>query len=286
MIRLGAPVFIDTDDPYDFARAHIAEGYTAALCPPWVHAGESANINYIREAMEIYEIVIAEVWAWSNVMAADEKVANAAIEYNIERLTLADELGAKCCVNLIGNWKTPMGGHDEKNFSEYFFARSVDVARTIIDAVKPKRTKMVFEIMPFNFLDCYENYIRYLKMVDRKEAELHLDPINCINNVKDLLLNASFLPKVVDKFGPKVVSYHLKDIKLRDNTNMPIMEEVIPGRGMINYQNLLAAIDWQGGERYCIIEHLDNNEQYREAAGYVRRCASAVGVEIMNPVVM
>jgi hypothetical protein len=63
-------------------------------------------------------------------------------------LARADEIGALCCVDIVGSysnedWYWP----HEKNLSAEFFAATVENARKIIDAVKPKRAKFGFEMM-------------------------------------------------------------------------------------------------------------------------------------------
>lgn len=163
-MRLGGPVFYEGEDPEEFVRIHTLKGYRAALCPQNLKAGQTQKIQAYRAAAARKDLIYAEVGAWCNPLSEDPKEAGQARERIIERLSLAEELGARACVNVIGtrcpgNWYGP----DEKNYSEDFFAEAVSVYRSVIDAVRPKRTRMTFEMMPYSFLDCAQEYLRFLK---------------------------------------------------------------------------------------------------------------------------
>ena len=95
------------------------------------------NTLFVRE-LEQRGILFAEVGAWCNPLSRDQKLAEQNIEHMIERLALAEELGAKTCVNILGTYtgKSWYGPHPD-NYSADFFAQAVDVARRGVDAVKP-----------------------------------------------------------------------------------------------------------------------------------------------------
>lgn len=62
-VRLGAPVFLKTDDPVELAREHRRLGYGAAYCPN-VPLNDSARIGEFSRAFKAAEVVIAEVGRW------------------------------------------------------------------------------------------------------------------------------------------------------------------------------------------------------------------------------
>lgn len=283
MLRLGAQVFCESKDPDEIARLHIKEGYRAAYCPDGLEIGDTSKIREFQEVFAKYDIVFSETWAWCNTLSLDQEEKKKNIAYVKERLALADELGALCCVNVMGSHGSPyFCGYHPDNFTEDFFAEAVDVAREIIDDVKPERAKMSYEIMPFTFLDGPEGYRRFIKAVDRKEMAIHLDPINCIGNVRQYDDNPHFLSQVIKELGSDVISYHLKDLWMRDFVGMPMFEEVLIGRGHIDYASMLKAIDEVPGEHCVMLEHLSNQDEYHQAADAVRNYASYVGVTILR----
>ena len=68
--------------------------------------------------------------------------------------------------------------HNPQNFTEEHFEDAVEMARFIIDTVKPKRTYFTYEVFMYNSIDCPEQYARILKAVDREKFGAHIDLTN------------------------------------------------------------------------------------------------------------
>jgi len=203
-MRLGGPVFVEGKDPEAYVAAHVQKGYRAAYCPGWINADTDPEIcAAFRAALARHDLVLAEVGIWQNVLSHNRDEARAAMEYSVRRLQTAEELDARCAVNIVGSWcTTHWDGPHESHYSRDFFDAAVEAARKVIDAVKPKRTKMTFEVMPCQFIDSAAEYMRFLKAVDREAAGVHLDPANSIANPRILYGNGDFLPERVRDFRP------------------------------------------------------------------------------------
>jgi len=279
-MRLGAPVFIDTRDPEAYAAEHTRKGYRAAYCPDWLNADtDGAACSAFREALARHDVVLAEVGIWRNVLSPDAAEAKAAFDYAVRRLATAEELGARCAVNIVGSWNAEVwDGPDSRHYTREFFDAAVEAARRVIDAVRPKRTKMTFEVMPCQFLDSAAEYLRFLKAVDRPAAGVHLDPTNSITCPRLLYDNARFFQNEFRLLGDAIVSIHLKDIRLNPATFTVDMEEVVIGKGDIDYANLLRLIDALPPDTPGMLEHLETESLYDEAAASLRDLAAGAGV--------
>ena len=282
-MRLGGPVFDDHSDPEQFAKAHVNKGYRAAFVPNGLMAAQTDRIRAYRDALAAHDVVLAEVGAWCNPLSKDENTAKEAFEHIVERLTLADELGACTCVNIIGSghpnhWYGP----DGTNFTEAFFDCAVDIYRKVIDAVKPKNTKMSFELMPYCFLDSAGEYARFLKAVDRKEAAVHFDPANMINCPRLFYDNAAFFKDAIELLGSRIVSIHLKDLVLHADPPAVHFEEVPIGTGGLHYPELLRNLAALPVDIPVMLEHLPDEKTYDFAAGNLRRFAGEAGVAFQH----
>ena len=92
--------------------------------------------------------MIAEVGRWCNLLDADPQKRAANLRTVTEGLAIADEIGALCCVDIAGSYSEQAWyGPHRKNLSEEFFHATIENARKIIDAVKPRRAKFCYEIM-------------------------------------------------------------------------------------------------------------------------------------------
>jgi sugar phosphate isomerase/epimerase len=280
-MRLGGPVFIGGGDPEEFALAHVKKGYRAAYCPAGLEGGTDRAGQY-RRALEKHGIVLAEVGVWNNPLSRDRETASKAFDYAVGRLALADELGACCCVNIVGTWyEDNWYGPSPENFGGDFFDAAVEVSRKIIDAVKPSRTKMTFELMPFVFLDSPGEYLRFLKALDRPAAGIHFDPANCINTPRLLYNSAAFFDEAFRLFSGRVLSVHLKDIRLNPEPYSVMLEEVPIGKGNLDYVKLLTLIDATlPADTPVMLEHLSSEEEYDAAALAVRHAAKRAGIAL------
>src|SRR4051794_2665546 len=100
-LRLGGPIFLKADDPAQLAQEHKRLGYSAAYCPA-VKAEESERIHAIERAFAKADVVLAEVGAWVNMMDQNPDKRRQNLAYVIDRMALADAVGARTCVNIAG----------------------------------------------------------------------------------------------------------------------------------------------------------------------------------------
>src|SRR5579872_2618957 len=166
-IRLGGPIFLKSDDPRELAREHRRLGYSAAYCPP-ADLKNTARIAEIQKAFAAENVVIAEVGAWKNMLDPNPEARRANMQYIVERMALAEAVGARCCVDIAGSFSAKTWyGPDRRNLSREFFDATVENCRRIIDEIKPKRSRFTIEMMGWNLPDCPDSYVKLIRAVDR-----------------------------------------------------------------------------------------------------------------------
>ena len=275
-MRLGAPVFVDDMTPDTWIAALKRERYSAAYCPIGADADKVTIRAYVAAA-EAANIVIAEVGAWSNPLSSDEATRAAALANCQTQLALADEIGARCCVNIAGTRGEPWDGPDPSNLTEQTFDLIVETVRTIIDAVQPRRTYYTLEPMPWMYPDSADSYLRLLAAIDRSHFGVHVDMVNVINSPQRYFENAALIREWFTKLGPHIKSCHAKDTLLSTKLTTHL-DEVRPGLGYLDYRTLLCELDKLDPDTPLMIEHLHAEEDYRLSAAYIRGVADEVGV--------
>jgi len=276
-LRLGGPVFVQSDDPALLAEAHRALGYRAAYAPT-VKLTDTQRIRSIAKEFAQRDVILAEVGAWVNLMDSDDSRRAKNLAYVKERLALADELGALCCVDIAGSYNPNVWyGPDPKNISDDFVAATVENCRALIDAVKPKRTRFAIEMQPFSFPSGLDDYVRLIKAVDRKAFAVHLDVCNVISSPKLMYTNGAVIQECFSKLGPWIVSCHAKDLKWQDSLQV-CLSEVIPGRGSMDYRAYLTGLAALPQDAPLMLEHLTRAEEYAEGAAYIRSVAHSIGL--------
>ena len=276
-VRLGAPVDAPGDDPEALALAHRKLGYRAAYCPD-VKLEDKDRIRAVSEAFAKHDVAIAEVGRWCNLLEADEAKRKENLKTVIDGLALAEEIGALCCVNIAGSYnrETWYGPHPD-NLSKQFFDAAVENARTIVDAVKPKRAKFSYEVMGWALPDGPDAYLALIKAIDREGFGVHLDPCNAVNCPERFYHNTALVNECFDKLGPYIVSCHAKDLVWDIEMNVHF-REVGPGQGKMDYTTYLRRLAMLPQDAPLMMEHLASVNEYDAPRAYLLNLGPKVGV--------
>jgi sugar phosphate isomerase/epimerase len=279
-IHLGGPIFLKSEDPAALAAEHKRLGYSAAYCPE-VKLADTSRIKAIEEAFAKENIIIAEVGAWKNMLDPDAAKRRENLAYVTERCALAEAVGARCCVDIAGSYNpTVWYGPNPKNLSKEFFDATVENCRHVIDSVKPKRTKFTIEMMGWSIPDSPTSYVQLIRAVDRAAFGVHLDVCNGVNCPKRFYQNSAYIGECFDKLGRWIVSCHAKDLAWIIELNVHF-QEVVPGRGQIDYTRYLTELSKLPQAPTLMMEHLKTAEEYDEAARYIRGVGARAGLSFV-----
>jgi sugar phosphate isomerase/epimerase len=274
-IRLGGPVFLRSADMRELAREHRRVGYSAAYCPAGLTAGATAAIREAKNAFAAESVVIAEVGAWKNMLDVDPDKRRANLQYVQERLSLADEIGARCCVDIGGSYNPKLwDGPDARNLTHEYFDATVENCRKLLDAVKPTRTHFSIEMMGWSLPNTADAYLQLIKAVDRKAFGVHLDVCNIIDSPERYYDNGRIIDEVFQKLAPWILSCHAKDV----GPHATHFTEVIPGRGGIDYRRYLLNLAGLPTETPLMLEHLQNEGEYGEGRRFIQKIGGECGV--------
>ncbi|MDR1826008.1 MAG: TIM barrel protein [Bifidobacteriaceae bacterium] len=270
-MRLGGPVLYQGHDPVAYAEAHVALGYRAAYAPDWVTLEDPAQAQAVARELAARDIVLAEVGAWCNPLSNDPATRQAAIGLMTDRLRLADLMGARTCVNVLGtkghdNWYGP----DAAGYSQAFFDEAVALTQHLVDTVQPANTTLSLEMMPYYFLDGPEEYLRFLAAVDRPQVAAHMDLCNSINSPRRYYGITQWIEHTFDLLGDRIITCHLKDLRLNPEPYSVRFDEVRIGLGEVDYAALIGAIERLDPDMPGMLEHLETAEDYAAAAAIVR----------------
>lgn len=276
-VRLGGPVFVDTNDPFELARAHKKLGYRAGYCPG-VALEDKQRIKDIQEAFKKEDVVIAEVGAWVNIMDVNEEKRKQNLETVCRGLALADEIGALCCVDIAGSFNPERwdGPHPD-NLSQKAFDATVENVRYILDSVKPKRAKFVLEMMPWVIPDSPDSFLELIKAINHDGFGVHLDPVNLVNSPRRYYENGKLLEECFQKLGKWIVSCHAKDTILTEQLTTHI-NEARPGTGNLDYRTYLKGLNSLPQNPPLLLEHLSTAEEYDLAREYIFSVGKEIGI--------
>ena len=280
-MRIGGGIEKPYQNPEEWVKLAKDLRYSAVLSPIDCTSDHNTRREYMRAAQDA-DLLIGEVGVWRNCLSKNDKERKANMEYAKAQLALADELGANCCVNIIGSHSdTAWDGFCTENYSKDFYAMAVDSIREIIDDVKPRHTYYTIEPMPWMAPDSPEAYLRLIRDVARDGFAVHLDFVNMINCPERYCKSTEFIKHCFELLGPFICSIHAKDVSM-EQAYTTLIHETMPGKGTLDYPKILAMVDKLGPEIPVFVEHLPDYETYREAAAYVRSQAEIAGVGVLG----
>jgi sugar phosphate isomerase/epimerase len=278
-MRIGGGIVKPYTNPDEWISLVKDLGYSTVLVPVEYNASKEEKreyLNYIKK----YNLVLGEVGIWRNPLSPNEMERKATMEYSKKQLALAEEMGANCCINVAGARGDIWDGAYKDNYSDEVYGLIIDYTREIIDSVKPVRTFYAIEPMPWAVPDSPDAYLKLIKDIDRPAFAVHLDFANMINNPKRYVYSTEFITECFQKLGPYIKSIHIKDVFMNDKLPCCI-EEAMPGKGSIDFANVLRLCEGLGKDTTAFVEHLETYEEYKEAVSYVRKLAEGENITIV-----
>ena len=267
---LGISGCLEHQNPQDWAARHKALGLKSINFPVDYLSGEDTYMAY-KQAADEAGLIIAEVGVWRNTLAADPQERQQWIDYAVGQLCMAEQIGARCCVNVVG---TPYGprwdGGYRGNFSAELWQQAVGMIQQIIDTAQPRHTKFSIESMPWMIPSTPDEYVRLIEDVDREAFGAHLDVVNMITSPEKYFFNDRFLHECFEKLHGQIVSCHLKDIRLREEYTFQL-QECACGEGSLALELYAQLADAERSDMPMIIEHLGTDEAYSQSVSYVRK---------------
>ncbi len=278
-MKLGGSIAARFESAAQWGGLLRASRFAAVTCPVTHEAPDAVVADVLSEAEKL-GVTIAEVGVWKNPLSPDSAEREAALRFAQNQLRFADEIGANCCVNIVGSRGARWDGAYPDNYSPETYAEIVRSIRAIIDAVRPTRTYYTIEPMPWMAPDGPDEYLRLIQDVDRERFAVHMDFVNMISSARRYLFASEFIEECFQKLGPHVKSCHTKDILLEQPFTL-LLRELAPGKGALDYARVLHIVnDNLPPDTPLLLEHMKTDAEYAEAYAYVARIADREGIPI------
>lgn len=267
-MRLGIAINFSHNSPEEWAEKHKNMGLSSVVFPCSYDAKISTIDAYVR-ACKDYDLTIAEVGAWRNLLALNLKDRESNFDFCKRQLELAEYIGACCCVNISGAKGEIWDGGYKENYSDKTYSEIIETVQKLIDSVNPQHTFYTLEPMPWMCPDSPENYLQMIKDINRKAFGVHLDMVNMISDPKKYLFNEQFTNETITLLGKHIKSCHVKDVLLENQLTVRLTE-VPCGQGGFHIKNYIERLDELDVDMPVIIEHLSVEEEYLQAIKYIK----------------
>lgn len=268
-MKLGINAVLPHRAPEDWAESLHKRGLKASTFPVDYTAPDKMIFAY-EKAAEDYNIEIAEVGIWNSPFAPDEKIAKKNRHACLHQLELAETIHARCCVNVSGAAGECWYGCYAENYSKRLYEKNVEFIQNILDTVQPQCTYYALEPMQWMLPDSPEEYLKFMKDVDRERLAVHFDPVNFVNSVERAINYSAYLEYSIRLLKPYIKSCHLKDFQIAQQFTLHIQEK-IPGQGCVDLKHYIQQIDEFSPDMPMLLEHLNNWEEYEQGIAYIEK---------------
>lgn len=268
-MRIGVNKTFPHDSPEQWAKHLHDKGYRASRFPVSWRTDLRKVDEYLAAARE-YDIMIAEVGVWNSPHSTDPAAAAAAVRDLKDALGFADYVGARCCVNISGAAGPVWNLCYKENYSPKLYEKNVRLVQTLLDDIRPKKTYFTFEPMQWMLPDSPQQYLQFVRDVDRERFAVHMDATNFLYSPKTFLDFERIVDESFDLLGPMIRSCHIKDCRLDEERYSFCVYEVPCGDGVLNFGHYLDRIEALDPDMPALFEHLKEEEEFDRCFAHVR----------------
>lgn len=224
---------------------------------------------YVKTAQD-RDIRIAEVGVWDSPHLPDLDKAKNVQTRCLEQFRLAEYVHADCCVNVSGAAGEKWFYCYRENFDEALYHKNVEFIQRLCDTVKPEHTVYALEPMQWMLPWNPQQYLQFLRDVDRKGFGVHMDIFNFVRDPYSYTHQEELMKEAFSLLGNSIASSHLKDITMNLGTTVMIQETPI-GTGEGKLECYLHHLSQLSADAPVLIEHLDTLEEYETAMAFLRQ---------------
>ena len=274
------------ESPTEMIKRRRDEGYTSvkgARHPggnkgePW-HSMNDSEHREIIAACKKYDVVIYEVGGYTNLIHPD----NAQRQQNLANLAHCIEVAESVDCPMVG---TVAGSRDPglinvhpENWTDETFAMLVNSIQQVLRDTARMKAAIGMEAQVTSPIDGPIAHKRLMDEVGGDRIKVNFDPVNmmCLSRYYQ---TTEFLNECFDLLGEDIVGCHAKDTYIWPDKQTVHVQEVCPGKGVMDYETYLVRMSRMKWPRSLEPEHIAD-EEYPEADAYIRKVAAKVGVKI------
>lgn len=267
-MRIGTNFTPPHDSPDQWAEILVDCGFRATAFPVDYRAPVNLIDAYVKAAQE-HDIRIAEVGVWDSPHFPDPDRAKAAQTRCLEQFRLAEYVHADCCVNVSGAAGEKWFYCYRENFDQALYEKNVDFVQRLCDTVNPQHTVYALEPMQWMVPWSPQQYLQFLRDVDRKGCGVHMDVFNFVRDPYTYTHQEELMEEAFSLLGGFIASSHIKDITMSEGTTVVIQETLLgTGEGKLEcYLNHLSQLP---ADMPVLLEHLNSLEEYKTAMAFLR----------------
>jgi len=267
----------------DYVRSVRETGHTAAFVYPsyWNGLNED-DIRELSSALREFGIEVFEYGGYVNMLHPDPATRQRFLKSLAASIETAERFDCRM-VGTISGSRDPhpygINPHPD-NWTRATWKLLVDGVRQVLRDTAGSAVVLGMEAQVTTNLDGPKAHKRLMEDVGDGRCAVNLDPVNMVN-LGRYFHTTELIGECFDLLGESIYGCHAKDTYIWPDKQTVHIQEVCPGRGVLDYETYLVRMSRMKWPRAIHPEHLPD-DQYPEADAYIRKVAERVGVRVVK----
>ena len=275
------------ESPEEMIKRRLDEGYTAvkgARHPggnkgePW-HSMTAAERQEVVAACKKYDVVIYEVGGYTNLVAPDP----VKLQQNLKALAHCIEVAESVGCPMVG---TVPGTRDANsliaphpdNWTPATWNLLIKSIKQVLSDTAGMKASIGVEAQVTTIIDSPKAHKRLMEDLGDSRLVVNLDPVNMMS-LSNYYHSTELIEECFDLLGENIMGCHAKDSYILPDKQTVLVQEVRPGKGVVDYETYLVRMSRLKWPRALEPEHIEDDE-YPPAKAYIEEVAKRVGVKI------
>jgi len=272
------------------------EGYTALITRgEWIDEFNDSQLSELNTALKEYDVVISAVVGnrYTNFIHPDADIRQKYLKNLAKFIEIADRVNCPAVPTICGTCapETPENvsfielfskeyrfNVDPENWSLKTWKLLVESVKQVLRDTSGMKAAIAMEAQVTTTIDGPLSHRRLIDDVGDTRIGVELDPVNMVS-LQNYYHTTELINECFDLLGEQILTCHAKDNYIWPNRQTVHVQEVCPGRGVVDYQTYMVHMSRLEWPRMLLPEHIPA-DQYQEAYEYLRKVASEVGVKI------
>jgi len=256
-----------------------------ATADDW-HDAEDSVVREFIEAQNKYDVVIFEVGGYRNILHPDEAKRKEFIERLAFSLEAAERIGCQM-VGTVSGSMSDIGVEyvdnynvNPDNWTIEAWNRLTDSLKEVLRLTSGLKAGLGIEAQVTTNIDGPKAHRRLIDEMGDPRISVNLDPTNMCH-FYNYYHTTELINECFDTLGEDIHGCHAKDTFIFPHQQTVHVQEVCPGRGVLDYETYLVRLSRMKWSRTLLPEHIPA-DQFDEAYAYLRKVADRVGVTFLS----
>jgi sugar phosphate isomerase/epimerase len=271
-----------------------AQGQTALVVPgEFLIPLSSSEIADFNTALKKYDVIVSAVMGnrYTNFIHPDLSFRQQYLKNLARYMELAESVDCPAVPTICGTLapETPEGATFQELFKkEYRFSMHPDNwslktwdllvknLRQVLDDTSGMKVSIAMEAQVTTTIDGPLAHKRLIDDVGSPRLGVEFDPVNMIS-IDNYYYTTELINESFDLLGESILTCHAKDSTIWPTRQTVHVQEVCPGRGVMDYTTYFARMSTFKWPRMLLPEHIPG-DQFPEAYAFLKKMAAETGV--------